>query len=83
MLVYPFELGCLYVPYPIGRRPKGKALNSLKVGFVTTSRSISLKQGLAFALSALVVISLLVINAIPSSPAQAAARPFPDYDLSF
>ena len=32
MLVYPFELGCLYVPYPIGRRPKGKALNSLKVG---------------------------------------------------
>ncbi len=83
MLVYPFELGCLYVPYPIGRRPKGKALNSLKVGFVTTSRSISLKQGLAFALSALVVISLLVINAIPFSPAQAAARPFPDYDLSF
>lgn len=50
---------------------------------MTTSRSISLKQGLAFALSALVVISLLVINAIPFSPAQAAARPFPDYDLSF
>lgn len=50
---------------------------------LTGSKIFGLKRGLALALSALLLVTLLAFNAIPSAPAQAAHRPFPDYDLSF
>lgn len=50
---------------------------------MTDSRILVLKRGLALALSALLFVTLLVFNTISSAPAQAAERPFPDYDLSF
>lgn len=50
---------------------------------LTDSRFLVLKRGVALALSAMLFVTLLVFNTISSAPAQAAERPFPDYDLSF
>ena len=68
----------------MGLCPENLALNSLKVKFVTSWRSVSLKQGLALGFSMLLSIALVVFIMIPpASPARAAERPFPDYNLSY
>lgn len=49
----------------MGLCPENLALNSLKVKFVTSWRSVSLKQGLALGFSMLLSIALVVFIMIP------------------